>query len=212
MESKKNVERAEDYINSLINTMMTTSAVLATISVAILGIINNMPSGLFKILIVFCVLISATIFIFSFWLGIKSHGSLILAVKSEGTGLDYARSPISKFLKTLIAGLIFLGLACLLFFTNALMGYLKLQPAPFNVLVTEPFKKILITSGYGFIMLGSIGMICFAIKFPLSTKIKDLELIPERLFRFLNGYQVWKWSWIFIIIGSIVQIIMIWMA
>jgi hypothetical protein len=56
---------------------------------------------------------------------------------------------------------------------------------------------------YVFVLLGSFGMIIFT-RFPFSTVIKDLELSSER-FCGLNGYQVWMISWVFIILGTMIQ-------
>ncbi len=58
---------------------------------------------------------------------------------------------------------------------------------------------------YVFIILGSIGMIIFATKFPFSTSIKDLRIKGEK-FIGLNGCQVWIWSWILIIAGTFIQL------
>ena len=71
--------------------------------------------------------------------------------------------------------------------------------------------KILNSFGFVFIMVGLLGQISFVRKFPSSTNIKDLELTPNRLLG-LNGLQVWKLSWIFILGGSIIQLIMIWIV
>ena len=71
------------------------------------------------------------------------------------------------------------------------------------------FEKLINSAGYLFILLGSIGMILFIIKFPVSTRIKDHELTPERLFS-LNGYQLWRLSWLLIIFGTISHLSLIW--
>ena len=55
-----------------------------------------------------------------------------------------------------------------------------------------------------FVVLGSIGMLGFASKFPFSTALRDLKYVKER-FLFLNGYYLWNLSWGFIIAGSIIQ-------
>lgn len=60
------------------------------------------------------------------------------------------------------------------------------------------------------VVLGSIGMVVFATRFPFSTRIRDLELTGERVGR-LNGYQVWKYSWFVIIGGTLGQILATWL-
>ena len=66
--------------------------------------------------------------------------------------------------------------------------------------------KTLFSFAYVFIILGSIGIIVFVIKFPLSSRIKDLEYANERVFG-LNGFQIWKYSWALIILGTVLQLI-----
>jgi hypothetical protein len=80
-----------------------------------------------------------------------------------------------------------------------------------DCLANTPFlKKNLIkpffSLAYPLIILGSIGMMLFASKFPLSSCIRDLESCNERLCG-LNGYQVWKFSWLLIIAGTVMQFI-----
>jgi hypothetical protein len=59
--------------------------------------------------------------------------------------------------------------------------------------------------GYVLAIIGSLGMIVFAVKFPLSSSIKDLAQTSER-FGPLNGYQVWVVSWSLIVLGGILQL------
>jgi hypothetical protein len=66
--------------------------------------------------------------------------------------------------------------------------------------------KILVSLAYVLVVCGSIGMIIFATKFPLSSRNKDLRHSEER-FLGLNGYQVWLYSWLLIILGTIMQLI-----
>jgi hypothetical protein len=61
------------------------------------------------------------------------------------------------------------------------------------------------------VVLGTSGMVLFATRFPFSTRIRDLELAKERACG-LNGYQVWKYSWFAIIIGTLGQIIAMWLT
>jgi hypothetical protein len=78
-----------------------------------------------------------------------------------------------------------------------------------NLLGAGLLERTIDSSSYLLIVLGSIGMILFITKFPVSTRIKDLELTPTRIFS-LNGYQVWKLSWLLIILGSLFQLLTIW--
>jgi len=55
------------------------------------------------------------------------------------------------------------------------------------------------------VVLGSIGMILFASKFPFTTAIWELKHTKERVL-FLNGYYVWVLSWFFIIAGALIQL------
>jgi hypothetical protein len=69
-----------------------------------------------------------------------------------------------------------------------------------------PFYKILLTASYLFVIAGSGGMIAFGRKFPLARAIWQLKDTPER-FIGLNGYQVWLYSWIAILIGTAGQLL-----
>jgi hypothetical protein len=71
--------------------------------------------------------------------------------------------------------------------------------------------KLIFSISYLLIILGSLGMMFFATKFPFCTRIRDLEGESERLIG-LNGFQVWKYSWIAIIIGTIMQLINFWLS
>ena len=211
-DKQENVKRAENYINNMISTMMTISAVLATICVAILAIIARSKPSLINLTITFFVLISVVIFILSFRQGIRSHGILILALlKGEKSGAEKARLPTLKYYRILSLGLVSLGIACALFFVNILIDLPLLKSSGITEKIAMmPFSyKILNSFAFVFILIGLLGQIGFVRKFPSSTNIKDLQLSPERLLR-LNGYQVWKWSWILILVGSIVQLIRIW--
>lgn len=74
-----------------------------------------------------------------------------------------------------------------------------------------PIDKIIFTISYGLVIIGSIGMIKFASKFPFSTHIADLKLAKERLFG-LDGYQVWVCSWAAILIGTFGQLVATWLV
>lgn len=204
------LKRAEDYINSMISTLMTVSAILATISVGVLAIVANLNPGFTQLAITGLIVISVILFIWAFLEGRNSYGHLIWALGQETEiGFDHAREPLLKCIKILKYGLLCLGLACFIFFLDMCTLYIK--PLPFmRTIKMINLKEILSTLGYVFIIIGSIGMICFATRFPFSTKIKELKSAPERLLRCLNGYQVWLWSWILIIAGSTIQLIMVW--
>ena len=72
-------------------------------------------------------------------------------------------------------------------------------------------EKIIVSLSYVLIMLGSVGMILFATKFPFSTRIQDLTLSERRLFG-LNGFHFWIVSWGSIIMGTLIQLIHYWMS
>jgi len=69
--------------------------------------------------------------------------------------------------------------------------------------------KLSVSCSYILIILGSVGMILFATKFPFSANIKDLKHVTGKVLQ-LNGYQVWMFSWGFIIIGTAIQLIAFW--
>ncbi len=50
--------------------------------------------------------------------------------------------------------------------------------------------KVIVSLSFISMILGAIGMIIFATRFPFSTRIKDLQLAEERIFG-LDGYQLW---------------------
>lgn len=67
-------------------------------------------------------------------------------------------------------------------------------------------RIVFVAISYILIICGSIGMMVFATRFSFSSRIKDLELMPER-FLGLNGYRVWWWSWLLIILGTAIQLL-----
>lgn len=81
------------------------------------------------------------------------------------------------------------------------MDWLTNTPFLIKILI-----KLFFSLAYPLIILGSIGMMLFASRFPLSSCIKDWESCNERLCS-LNGYQVWKFSWLLIIAGTGLQFI-----
>ena len=70
--------------------------------------------------------------------------------------------------------------------------------------------NVILTISYLLVIAGSFGMIGFATRFPLSTRIADLSQSSERLLR-LNGHQVWRGSWGAIILGSAGQLLASWL-
>jgi len=63
------------------------------------------------------------------------------------------------------------------------------------------------------IVLGSIGMIIFAMKFPFSTNLSDLKY-DQTAYKFLgkvNGYYFWLASWYLILLGAVFQLILPWL-
>jgi len=70
--------------------------------------------------------------------------------------------------------------------------------------------KIIFTISYFLVIVGSGGMIVFACKFPLAGGgIWQLKHASER-FLWLNGYQVWVFSWFAILLGTAGQILATW--
>lgn len=65
--------------------------------------------------------------------------------------------------------------------------------------------SVLYGLGYGFTILGSLGMIAFAMRFPFSTSLRDLKYHSARFLR-MNGYVVWIVSWVCILIGAVFQL------
>jgi len=210
-ENKDNIRKAEDYISNMLGTMMSVSAVLATVSVGVLAIIiRKGPVSTTQVLPTFLILISVVLFILSFWQGMRSHGTLILAVKSGKDGFEKARLPTLRSQRTMLVALIILGSACALVLYDMLQPLLSSSSTATKTAVIHQYRhKILESLVAIFIIIGSIGMICFASKFPLSGRISDLALASERLLG-LHGHLVWIWSWVFILLGSSIQLGLIW--
>lgn len=85
-------------------------------------------------------------------------------------------------------------------------------PLPSATAVAMPpmlLVKALVTASYLLVVIGSAGMVLFATRFPFSTRIQDLRLVPERALG-LNGHQVWKYGWVCIIAGTLGQLIGLW--
>lgn len=70
-------------------------------------------------------------------------------------------------------------------------------------------SKIIFTVSYTLVIVGSGGMVVFATRFPLASGIRELKHAKDRFFR-LNGYQVWVFSWLAILFGTVGQIIATW--
>ena len=72
-------------------------------------------------------------------------------------------------------------------------------------------EKIIFTVSYGLIILGSCGMIAFALMFPHATNIPDYKYAKKRYFKIsINGQQVWLFSWGAILLGTGLQILATW--
>jgi hypothetical protein len=71
--------------------------------------------------------------------------------------------------------------------------------------------KIVFTISYLLVILGSIGMIIFIKEFPLASNPEELKLWNKGKLMGLNGYQVWKYSWVAILFGTVGQLIACWM-
>jgi hypothetical protein len=62
-------------------------------------------------------------------------------------------------------------------------------------------------------VLGAVGMMYFAVKFPFSTHLWELE-DDQKAHKFLgkvNGYHFWLWSWFLILVGAFLQLILPWL-
>ena len=66
--------------------------------------------------------------------------------------------------------------------------------------------KTLNAFSYLCVFLGSIGMLMFSVKFPFSTSMDD-QKYTGITFCGLNGKQVWQLSWIFIMVGTLIQLV-----
>ena len=71
--------------------------------------------------------------------------------------------------------------------------------------------KLIFTASYSFVLIGSVGMVLFSTRFPFATSTWQLELAEERLCG-LNGHQVWRYSWVAIIMGTVGQIVGTWVS
>ena len=69
--------------------------------------------------------------------------------------------------------------------------------------------KVILTISYLLVIMGSIGMMVFAVKFSFSTSIFQLKNTSER-FLWFDGYQVWIYSWVLILVGTAGQLIAAW--
>ena len=70
--------------------------------------------------------------------------------------------------------------------------------------------RMIFTVSYLLVMAGSGGMVAFARKFPFASGgAWELRHTEERFLR-LNGYQVWVYSWLAILLGTAGQIIATW--
>jgi hypothetical protein len=66
--------------------------------------------------------------------------------------------------------------------------------------------KIIMALSYVCIIIGSIGLMKFAEFFPFTMYLWEQEYTGKKKFG-LNGYEWWRYSWWFIIIGTTLQLI-----
>ena len=66
---------------------------------------------------------------------------------------------------------------------------------------------VVVGFSYVSIIAGSIGMMVFATKFPLSGRIQDLRLLADTTFLGMTGDIVWFLSWLLIIAGTLIQLL-----
>jgi|RhiMetdeSRZDD1v2_1073273.scaffolds.fasta_scaffold3383503_1 hypothetical protein len=63
------------------------------------------------------------------------------------------------------------------------------------------------------IVLGSVGMIYFAVNFPFSTHLWELkdDKKAHKFLGIINGYHFWLGSWFLILVGAFLQLILPWL-
>ena len=64
--------------------------------------------------------------------------------------------------------------------------------------------KVIAALGYLFVLLGSLGMIAFSLRFSFSTNLDDLKYDSTTFFR-LTGKRLWVVSWVLIGVGTFLQ-------
>lgn len=74
-----------------------------------------------------------------------------------------------------------------------------------------PILKVLLSFGYVFVVLGSVGMIVFATKFGFSTHLGGYRNLENRYLG-MDGACVWWVSWCLIIAGTVLQLIGYWVG
>jgi hypothetical protein len=67
-------------------------------------------------------------------------------------------------------------------------------------------KTAVVLGGYLLVIVGSLGMMAFATKFGLATTMVEHRLSEGR-FLGMNGAQVWFRSWVFIVVGTVLQLL-----
>jgi len=195
---QQRLERAENYINSYLSTMMTVLAVLITVCVGILSVITKNDSpNYFDLIIILLILISVGFFTHALWMPMSSHGTLILAVKAGKSGYDKASQSANKFDKSFFTGLCLLAVTCLIYFIASLRSHLQFLGFPNLTALTPYYPRIIGIVSYSVLSIGSFGMICFVNKFHFSTLSKDYKLVSEKIF-WLKGSTVLILSWILI--------------
>ncbi|OGI62428.1 MAG: hypothetical protein A2W18_13330 [Candidatus Muproteobacteria bacterium RBG_16_60_9] len=71
-------------------------------------------------------------------------------------------------------------------------------------------EKVISTIGQALVLLGSLGMLAFAMRFPLATGgLWEMEYASTRWLS-LKGQDVWRYSWTAILLGTVLQIAATW--
>jgi hypothetical protein len=73
------------------------------------------------------------------------------------------------------------------------------------------YLKILLSIPYLLVVLGSVGMITFGLRFNLTTSLWEQRYSQVRFYGF-NGYWLWILSWIFIVVGTLGQVALVWIS
>lgn len=98
-------------------------------------------------------------------------------------------------------------LIAVIFIVLSILGMIIAAWVGDRVVLTE---KIISTIGQSLVLLGSIGMLAFAIESPLVTGGPwEMEFVLMRWLS-LKGRDVWKYSWAAVLVGTVMQIAAIW--
>ncbi len=71
-------------------------------------------------------------------------------------------------------------------------------------------KVWFLTIAYMAIVGGSLGMMEFARQFSGTTQLWEAHFLEKKVMGLFNGYQVWSYSWRFIIFGTLMQLAAVW--